>query len=140
MIDPIFYSTKETNNYTDSLADKIKRSLGSDADLLLERPAIYIHVWRSKDDEFNGTWSIYIGESNDIVERTKQHWANARIPLDKRKAGNWQYHMAEDVDSNGKVVVPTVYFFGHKLFHKSLTLDIENRLIDYCLAMETANT
>lgn len=45
-----------------------------------------------------------------------------------------------NVDDKGKQVIPTVYFFGHKLFHKSLTLDIENKLIDFFLAMETAHT
>lgn len=80
----------------------------------------------------NGTWSIYIGETNDILERTKEHWATARIPEEKRKDGNWQYHMFEDIDDKGKTVIPTVYFFGHKLFHKSLTLDIENKLIGVC--------
>lgn len=85
------------------------------------------------------TWSIYIGETNDILERTKEHWAVARIPKEKRKNGNWQYHMLEDIDDKGQTVVPTMYIFGHKEFHKSLTLDIENKLIDFCLAMETAH-
>ena len=139
-IRPIIYKTQEVSGYLDTLADDIRAKKGSDADLLLNYPAIYIHVWRSKYDILNGTWSIYVGETNDIVARTKEHWAAARVPAEKRKIGNWQYHMIEDVDDNGNQVIPTVYFFGHKLFHKSLTLDIENKLIDYCLAMETAHT
>lgn len=139
-IKPVVFKTQEIAGYLDNLADDIKTSIGTDADLLLNHPAIYVHVWRNKDDIMNGTWSIYIGETNDIIERTKGHWAAARIPVEKRKVGNWQYHMLEDVDDKGHQVVPTVYFFGHKLFHKSLTLDIENKLIDFCLAMETANT
>lgn len=139
-IKPVFYKTPETAGYLDNLENDIKASVGKDADLLLNHPVIYVHVWRSGNDIKNGTWSIYIGETNDILERTKEHWAAARIPKEKRKAGNWQYHMLEDVDDNGHKVIPTVYFFGHKLFHKSLTLDIENKLIDFCLAMETAHT
>lgn len=137
---PVFFKTQEIADYLDNLADDIKTSIGTDADLLLNHPAIYVHVWRNKSDIMNGTWSIYIGETNDIIERTKGHWASARIPVEKRKIGNWQYHMLEDVDDKGHQVVPTVYFFGHKLFHKSLTLDIENKLIDFCFAMETAHT
>ncbi len=139
-IKPIFYKTQEVPGYLDTLVDDIKATKGADADLLLSHPAIYIHVWRNNFDIINGTWSIYVGETNDIVARTKEHWAAARVPKEKRKVGNWQYHMLEDLDDKGNPVIPTVYFFGHKLFHKSLTLDIENKLIDFCLAMETAHT
>ena len=136
---PVIYSEDEVEGYLDDLSGKIKASVGTDSDLLLDHPAIYIHVWRSNNDVLNGKFSVYIGETNNIVERTKEHWNAAKIPRSKRKSGNWQYHMLEDVDENGKKVIPKVYFFGHKLFHKSLTLDIENRLIDYCYAMSTAN-
>lgn len=139
-ITPIMYKAQEVSGYLDSLADDIKATIGKDADLLLNHPAVYVHVWRNKEDIMNGTWSIYVGETNDIVSRTKEHWAEAKVPVSKRKSGNWQYHMIEDVDDKGKQIIPTVYFFGHKLFHKSLTLDIENKLIDFCLAMETAHT
>jgi hypothetical protein len=139
-IKPVMYKTQETAGYLSHLADDIKNTVGNDSDLLLNHPALYIHVWRNKCDYLNGTWSIYVGETNDIIERTKQHWNEAKVPPSKRKTGNWQYHMIEDVDDKGKQVIPMVYFFGHKLFHKSLTLDIENKLIDFCLAMETAHT
>lgn len=139
-IKPVFYTTKETANYTEHLAEDIKKALGRDADLLLDHPAIYIRVWRNNYNVMNGTWSIYVGETNDIIERTKEHWAAAKIPIEKRNLGNWQYHMIEDLDEIGNQVVPTVYFFGHKLFNKSMTLDIENKLIDFCYAMTTAHT
>lgn len=138
-IQPIYFKTIENSGYTDQLSQMVRSSVGQDADILLEYPAIYVHVWQSKYDVMNGTFSIYIGETNDIVGRTKEHWAAARIPRQKRTKGNWQFHMIEDRDINDKQVVPTVYFFGHKLFHKSMTLDIENRLIDYCYAMPTAH-
>lgn len=133
------YKVQEKPGYLNKLAENIKKYKGKNADLLLDYPAIYIHVWRNKYDIDNGTWSIYIGETNNIIERTKEHWAEARVPKEKRKASNWQYHMIEDIDQNGNQVIPTVYFIGHKLFHKSLTLDIENKLIDFCFSMETAH-
>ncbi len=136
---PIYFKTKETKDYIDCLLSDVRSAVGKDSDILLNYPAIYVHVWRSKYDEMNGTWSIYIGETNDMIQRTKEHWAAARIPKNKRTKGNWQFHMLEDVDINDKPVVPTVYFFGHEFFHKSMTLDIENRLIDYCYAMPTAH-
>ena len=141
-IEPIFYKTIETKNYLDNLSVDIKKSIGKDSDLLLDRPGIYIHVWRSKYDILNGTYSIYIGETNNIIGRTKEHWdlayAQMKIPKSARNKGQWQWHMLDDEDDQGNKVIPTVYFFGHKLFHKSLTLDIENRLIDFCMAMPTA--
>lgn len=139
-IAPVFYSTKETKGYLTHLSDDIKAALGKDADLLLERPCIYLHVWQSKNDKLRNQFSIYVGETNDIIERTKEHWNQAYLPIAKLVKGNWQYHMAEDKDDMGSIVVPTVYFFGHPCFHKSLTLDIENKLIDFCLAMQTAHT
>ena len=139
VIQPIYYMAKESKDYINHLRSDILNTIGKNADLLLDYPAIYVHIWRSKYDEMNGTWSIYVGETNDMIQRTKEHWAAARIPKNKRTKGNWQFHMLEDVDVNGNNVVPTVYFFGHEYFHKSMTLDIENRLIDYCYAMPTAH-
>lgn len=136
----IVYKTQEVQGYLDHLAEDIKREKGRNADLLLDYPVIYIHVWRSKADISNNQWSIYVGETNDIISRTKEHWAAARIPKNKRRNGNWQHHLLEDIDDKGNPVIPTIYLFGHKDFNKSLTLDIENKLIDFCLAMETTHT
>lgn len=83
-IKPVVYKTQEVSGYLNHLAEDIKSSVGVDADLLLNYPAIYIHIWRNKDDVLNGTWSIYIGETNDIIERTKEHWAAARVPREKK--------------------------------------------------------
>ena len=69
-IRPVFCKVKETAGFLDSLASEIKKQAGKDADLLLDHPAIYVHVWQSKYDAMNGTFSIYVGESNDIIERT----------------------------------------------------------------------
>lgn len=60
--------------------------------------------------------------------------------MDSRDPSKWQYKMANDKDENGNTVIPTLYIIGHPYFHKSLTLDIENKLINYCLAMQTAKT
>ena len=48
--------------------------------------------------------------------------------------------MATDEDEQGKTVVPVMYVFGHKHFSLSMTRDIENRLIAYCLANPSANS
>lgn len=76
-------------------------------------PVVYIHTWKDK-----GMNKVYVGESNNIVQRTKQHYDKGKF--DKK---TWQSHINNnDAD---------LYVIGHEHFNKSLTLDIENRLIQY---------
>lgn len=131
-IEPIIFKCKETLGYLDNLEKEIKQSKGADADLLLEYPVVYMHVWQNKTDLSNKQYHVYIGEGDDVVRRQAEHWRDAKDP------SKWQYRMANDVDVNKQVVVPTLYVIGHKYFQKSLTLDIENKLINFCRAMPTA--
>lgn len=146
-IKPLIFKVVEERNdenkpvFIDRLRDEIIDKYQKDADILLEFPVIYIHVWQNRDDKLNERYSLYVGESENIIKRTTEHYRNAKIPADKRvKDSNWQFHMLEDLDDEGNPVVPTMYIIGHKLFNKSLTLSIENKVIDYCDAMvETAH-
>lgn len=56
--------------------------------------------------------NAYVGESNDIFKRTRQHYDAAS---DKKR---WQSKLVEKNAS--------LYIIGHEHFNKSLTLDIEN--------------
>ena len=47
-IKPIVYKTQEVAGYISHLSDDIKNVIGADADLLLNHPAIYVHVWQNK--------------------------------------------------------------------------------------------
>lgn len=132
-IRPVFYTVREEPGFLDNLKNDMKRWAGKDHDILLERPVIYIHVWQSAEDAADGKWSIYIGESTNIIERTRQHYRDALDP------SLWQHRMATDKDRQGKTVVPVMYVFGHKHFSLSMTRDIENRLIAYSLANPHAN-
>ncbi len=125
----------EEDNFIDKISDEVKKQVCDDYDLLLNYPVVYIHVWRNKKNIRNNNYSIYIGETNDIIERTKEHWAAALIDKSKRKPGNWQYHLLEDVDDKNNRVIPALYIIGCKDFNKSLTLDIEHRLYEYCTAI-----
>lgn len=84
-------------------------------DILLDFPTVYIHNW-----EQTGEYEVYIGESNDIIQRTKQHYEAGK---DKEK---WQHQLFENDAS--------LYIIGHKHFNKSMTLDIENRLMLYMMS------
>lgn len=76
-------------------------------------PVVYIHAWKEK-----GLNKVYVGESNDIFQRTKQHYE-----VGKSNKKCWQSHINNDNAD--------LYVIGHEHFNKSLTLDIENRLIHY---------
>lgn len=60
---------------------------------------------------------MYIGESNNIIQRTKQHFEYSDDEL------KWQHQLSRHP--------ARLYIIGHEHFNKSLTLDIENRLMLY---------
>ncbi|MGI6069483.1 MAG: DNA/RNA helicase domain-containing protein [Blautia sp.] len=85
--------------------------------ILLDYPTVYIHHWKSKD-----TYEVYIGESNHVFQRTKQHFDKSD------DASNWQYQLKKNSAN--------LYIIGHEHFNKSLTLDIENRLMLYMMSID----
>lgn len=80
-------------------------------------PTVYIHNWQDSND-----FEVYVGESNDIFKRTRQHYDNS---FDKTK---WQSKLLEKDAS--------LFIIGHEHFNKSLTLDIENRLMHYMMSVD----
>ena len=86
-------------------------------DIIMNFPTVYIHNWRE-----SGDFEVYVGESNDIFKRTRQHYDAAS---DKSR---WQSKLLEKDAS--------LFIIGHEHFNKSLTLDIENRLMDYMMSVD----
>ncbi len=86
--------------------------------VLLDYPTVYIHNWKETN-----SYEVYIGESNNIVQRTKQYFDKSG---DEQ---NWQYQLKNKTAS--------LYIIGHEHFNKSLTLDIENRLMLYMMSIES---
>ncbi len=80
--------------------------------LIRDFPTVYIHNW---DD--SGDYEVYVGESNNIFKRTRQHYEKIG------ETGAWQNKLQE---KDAKL-----YIIGHEHFNKSLTLDVENRLMLY---------
>ncbi len=99
---------KEISNSND---EKLK-------DIILNFPIVYIHNWKNKED-----YEVYVGESNNIFQRTKQHYSKMTAE------DEWQNNL-----SDGKA---NLYIIGHEHFNKSMTLDIENRLIHYLMSAES---
>lgn len=93
---------------------------------LLDYPTVYIiHRDRypdRKDRRPDG--KAYVGETGNIEARTYQHRKT------DKQTGNkdiWEFFDHPDT---------SMYLIGHHHFNKSLTLDIENRLIGYILASD----
>lgn len=86
-------------------------------DIIINYPTVYIHNWSE-----SGDYEVYVGESNDIFSRTRQHYDSAK---DKKA---WQRKLLEK-DAR-------LFIIGHEHFNKSLTLDVENRLIHYLMSVE----
>ena len=95
--------------------DELNKSLlegTKEEELIKNYPTVYIHNWE-KSDKFE----VYVGESNDFFSRTQQHYD------EMNNINSWQ--------KNLKNHDATLFVIAHPDFNKSLTLDIENRLIHY---------
>ena len=126
---PIIFSTSEDPHFVHELEDRIKRT--DNYAFLLEYPTVYIHYWVSSREKYldkNGElrekkqYDVYVGESNNVVERTFQHYS------DGESESNWQYQLTHARNTPEFIVI------GHKHFNKSFTLDVENRLIEYIMS------
>ena len=86
-------------------------------DIIAEFPTVYIHNWKD-----TGDYEVYIGESNNVFQRTRQHYETG-----SSNADSWQSKLEEKNAS--------LYIIGHEHFNKSMTLDIENRLMHYMVSV-----
>ena len=87
---------------------------GKQAELLLEFPTVYLVYDAIKQDAYD----VYVGETNNIEQRTQQHLSD-----DPYRRTDWKY-LADSQTSKLLVI-------GHEHFNKSLTLDIENTMMLY---------
>lgn len=126
---PIIYSIPEKSSLGNSLLANIKKDIGPDnSRILLSYPVVYIHFWPGKSIEYTDKqgraitkkrFNVYVGESNDIIARTKEHY------IAGVDSSNWQSKLLENQSIAYLIVI------GHNHFNKSFTLDLENRLIQY---------
>lgn len=93
--------------------------LNKDSKYLLNYPTVYI----VNDKDERQSYTVYVGETNDIVRRTLEH-----LKTDDQIREDW-YALKHSQTSQ-------MYVIGHKHFNKSLTLDIENRLMHFLSSVE----
>ena len=109
--------------YENKTADVV---LAKRSRFIFDFPTVYVTYALQKN---TGTYLVYVGETNDIESRTLQHFAN-----DSKNRDDWEYLnqlMLMDKSSVRQFVI------GHPHFNKSLTLDIENRLMHYLLGVDS---
>lgn len=114
---PIVTEVTYGKNFSRELKFKIE-SNKKKKKLLLDYPTIYII-----QDQNKKQYTVYVGETTDIERRTAEH-----LYEDPKSREDWQ-SLAHT--KNGRM-----FIIGHDHFNKSLTLDIENRLMLYLSSVD----
>lgn len=115
---PIIYQTEDSEEALKKLQDDLElQQKDSERELLFDYPVVYIHNYPNKD-----YYEVYIGETSDIIKRTQQHFNKSY------NGEKWQRMLQKQNVQ--------LFIIGHEHFNKSLTLDIENRLMFYLLGVE----
>lgn len=117
---PIVKKLNYNRNSLDQLENELhKNSSSLDEKLLFRYPTIYIIDGNNQESKKKTpSYSVYVGETNDIRRRTLEHLN------DGNSDGSFWQGIKNDPSSEILIV-------GHRHFNKSLTLDIENRLMHY---------
>lgn len=117
---PIIVKIDDNKEALQKLYDSLGSS-GKKDKFIKDYPIVYIHNWKNNDK-----YETYVGESNNFYQRTIQHFRE----IENQKS--WQKSLKEHNAS--------LYIIGHPEFNKSLTLDVENRLIHYLTGSDNVRT
>ena len=112
-------------DYTSNSLVKLKNQLKfnenkNDLKFLFDYPVVYI-----VNDEKKNRFSVYIGETTDIIRRTSHHLID---DIKKENRDDWRDFATSSTTK--------MFVIGHNHFNKSLTLDIENRLMLYLSSVD----
>ena len=115
---PIIKQIKDNREALKSLEETLQSSGDKKTqEIIRDFPTVYIHNWQNLGD-----FEVYVGESNDIFRRTREHYNSA---ADQKV---WQHKLRKE---NARL-----FIIGHEHFNKSLTMDIENRLMHYLMSVD----
>jgi hypothetical protein len=117
IIPPIIYQIEDNEKALVKFEKQLISANSDEKKIILEYPTVYIHNYPELDQ-----YEVYIGESYNVVKRTRQHLEAAN------NEDNWQRIL--------KNKSAKLFIIGHAHFNKSLTLDIENRLMLYMSSVE----
>ena len=118
---PIVREIDYTSNSLVKLKNQFKFNENkNDLKFLFDYPVVYI-----VNDEKKNRFSVYIGETTDIIRRTSQHLID---DIKKENRDDWRDFATSSTTK--------MFVIGHNHFNKSLTLDIENRLMLYLSSVD----
>ena len=138
------------NHNTEKWKNAIENAEGSSnvpIGLFLNYPVVYMHTWVTEEtvkNESKYVVNTYVGETNNLAERTSQHYNNTEDELQlelidgeliENKGWQGKKDSWREAVNDGKAVMMV---FAHRAFNKSVTMDIENRLIQYTIFTETS--
>jgi len=122
IVEKIKYNSKSLNNFENSFIKS------NEYKFLFRYPTIYIvNTQTNSENSITNNFSVYVGETNDIKRRTNEH-----LQIDTKNNDFWK----KIRDSNNA----EMFLIGHDHFNKSLTLDIENRLMHYMSGIGSVQT
>lgn len=116
---PIIYQTSYDPDNAVQLKEQIKSTYINDSHkstILTEYPTVY--VINDVTDNQKNNFTVYVGETNDIQRRTLQH-----LDVDPKNRNDFSL-LKKSRNSS-------MFVIGHPHFNKSMTLDVENRLMQY---------
>ena len=92
-------------------------------------PTVYV-VHSEKQSQYRNVpeYTVYVGETNNIKNRTFQH-----LRSDPNSRDDWK-EFQKKLEQDPRSVWQ--YVIGNEHFNKSLTLDIENKLMHYLLGSD----
>ena len=108
-------------DYTEKMDNQYEIVEPNDERVIFKFPTVYI-VHHKKDSKY----TVYVGETTDIKKRTFQH-----LKVDIKSREDW-LNFSEESDVK-------MFVIGHEMFNKSLTLDIENKLMHYLSSTDTVS-
>lgn len=111
---PLVYEIEDNEKALLDFREKMEAERESVKNIILNYPTVYIHSCKR-----NGQYEVYVGETSDIIRRTRQHYEAAK----NGDENCWQRKFQDNPSS--------LFIIGHDHFNKSLTLDIENKLMLY---------
>ncbi len=112
---PVVYEMDYAVDGLDKFSKKSVNFRKDDRKYFLDYPTVYIINNELEKKKYN----VYIGETSNIKARTKQHLIANKINEELSKSSS-----------------ASMYIIGHEYFNKSLTLDIENKLMHYLSTVE----
>lgn len=118
VIHEIDYTVDGLKKFSESAVNFKKKS----RKYLLDYPTVYIINNEARENTYN----VYIGETSNIKARTNQHLLTNDI--------NRELSRLPTTNSASMFVI------GHEYFNKSLTLDIENKLMHYLSTVDQVDT